>query len=50
MKEVSGINFDYYTLKPADQITDKDFSELERRCDETQVLPINLVKNRRKAL
>ena len=28
------MNFDYNTLKPADQMTDKDFSELERRCDE----------------
>ena len=30
------MNFDYNTLKPADQMTDKDFSELERRCDEIQ--------------
>lgn len=34
MKEVSGMNFDYNTLKPTAQMTDKDFSELERRCDE----------------
>ena len=28
------MNFDYNTLKPTAQMTDKDFSELERRCDE----------------